>query len=115
LELARRADFQSVEAALLNNLAQIYRDLGRFDDAVAATEQAIELYREIGEHGFSVFTEANLSELHLGHGDLDQGERYARAAVDQAVASSFTLQEGVRPARARQDPACAGQPCSRPG
>jgi DNA-binding SARP family transcriptional activator/tetratricopeptide (TPR) repeat protein len=94
LELARRAEFQPVEAALLNNLAQVYRDLSRFDDALVATEQAVELYRDIGEHGFSVFAVANLGELHLERGDLDEGERYARAAVDQAVALSLTLQEG---------------------
>ncbi|TDQ04640.1 AfsR/SARP family transcriptional regulator [Labedaea rhizosphaerae] len=94
LELARRAEFKPVEAALLNNLAQVYRDLARLDDAVAATERAVELYREIGELGFSVFAVANLGELHLERGELDDSERYARAAVDQAVTSALTLQEG---------------------
>ena len=94
LELARRANFLAGEATLLNILAQVHRRMDRFDDAVAAEEQAFELYLKVGETGCSVFAVGNLGELHLERGLLDRAEQYARTAVEHAVASSLAPHEG---------------------
>lgn len=49
LEAARRADVQVGEAFILRNLGRLYRELGRYGDAISSFEQCLPLYRRMDD------------------------------------------------------------------
>ncbi|WP_033294451.1 AfsR/SARP family transcriptional regulator [Amycolatopsis jejuensis] len=99
----------------LNNCAETEKRAGRPVEAISHELASLEIDRALGDDSYAVVSMNNLAELHLGIGDLETAERYAREAVSLAVARQFELQEGVlrvtlaRILRARHEPGPAAQ------
>lgn len=57
-----------VDGALLNNLANVYVELGRHDEAVGLLDRAVERARASGDHGVAATALANLGRTHVRAG-----------------------------------------------
>ena len=74
VEVWRRAAPESTDLALaLNNVGIDYRHLGRYDDAAAALEESLALYRRLGDVAGSSPALLNLANVRINTGDLDAG------------------------------------------
>ncbi|GLZ41566.1 BTAD domain-containing putative transcriptional regulator [Actinokineospora sp. NBRC 105648] len=93
LELSGRAGYRLGEANLLNNIAQVHRNLGAPAEAVAPQAQAVAIYREVGDLGFVGLALANLAELEHELRLPEAAESHAREAVALAEANRLDLTE----------------------
>jgi DNA-binding SARP family transcriptional activator/tetratricopeptide (TPR) repeat protein len=83
----------AIEAHVVNNVAQVRRELGRLRDAIEPQRRAVDLYREVGELGFAAFAVGNLAELHADLNETEAAERHAVAAIELSVASGLVFPE----------------------
>ncbi len=93
LDLSQRAGYRLGEANLLNNIAQVHRNLGSPGEALQPQTRAVQIYREVGDLGFVGLALANLAELEHDLGSLADAERHAREAVALAEADALDLTE----------------------
>ncbi|WP_026423021.1 AfsR/SARP family transcriptional regulator [Actinokineospora inagensis] len=93
LDLSNRAGYRLGEANLLNNIAQVHRNLGAPAEAVGPQARAVALYRQVGDLGFVGIALANLAELEHELTIFEAAETHAREAVDLAEANGLDLTE----------------------
>ncbi|PPK70606.1 BTAD domain-containing putative transcriptional regulator [Actinokineospora auranticolor] len=93
LELSGRAGYRLGEANLLNNIAQVHRNLGSPSEAVGPQAQAVAIFREVGDHGFVGHALANLAELEHELDLAEAAELHAREAIATAEAHGLDLTE----------------------
>ena len=94
VQLAQQSGDLVGEGHGLNNVAQVEQARGRVEIALQHQAHAVEVYRRSGDQSALVDGIANLAELHLQAGSLDQAESLARQAVDLAAAAAMTYTEG---------------------
>lgn len=70
------------KAALLNNLALVYGDLGRFDAACLAAERSRAIYRVLSDAEGEAIVSWNLAAVQESQGWLEPAVEVARRAVD---------------------------------
>lgn len=70
------------KAALLNDLALVYGDLGRFDAACQAAEWSLAIYRVLEDADGEAIVSWNLAALQESQGWLEPAVELARRAVD---------------------------------
>jgi DNA-binding SARP family transcriptional activator len=80
LGLAEPRSAQAVAAT--NNLALVFREVGRTDDAIKLTEQALENCSRIGDRHREAALLNNLADLHHDQGHADLAMEYLRQAVE---------------------------------
>jgi diguanylate cyclase (GGDEF)-like protein len=79
---ARRAGAKSDESLYLANLADFYLKSGQYRTALALSEQALPLARELKDVGGETVALANIGLAHISLKDIATGKRY----VDEAIA-----------------------------
>ncbi|MGQ0837088.1 BTAD domain-containing putative transcriptional regulator [Actinokineospora sp.] len=90
---SRRAGYRLGEANLLNNIAQVHRNLGDTTAAIDPQAAAVEIFREVGDLGFVGLALANLAELEHELASLADAGAHAREAVALAEANGLDLTE----------------------
>ncbi|MBM7771520.1 DNA-binding SARP family transcriptional activator [Actinokineospora baliensis] len=93
LELSGRAGYRLGEANLLNNIAQVHRNLGAPAEAVGPQAQAVSIFREVGDLGFVGLALANLAELEHELNLPEAAETHSREAIAMAEANGLDLTE----------------------
>ncbi|WP_211222385.1 AfsR/SARP family transcriptional regulator [Actinokineospora enzanensis] len=93
LELSGRAGYRLGEANLLNNIAQVHRNLGAPAEAVGPQAQAVAIFREVGDLGFVGLALANLAELEHELGLPEAAGLHAREAIELAEGNGLDLTE----------------------
>ncbi|GLW77525.1 DNA-binding transcriptional activator of the SARP family [Actinokineospora globicatena] len=93
LELSGRAGYRLGEANLLNNIAQVHRNLGAPAEAVTPQAQAVAIFREVGDLGFVGLALANLAELEHELNLPEAAEVHAKEAISLAEDNGLDLTE----------------------
>jgi tetratricopeptide (TPR) repeat protein len=81
LSLARKLGEQRLEALAIGNLANLHRDQGRPEQALALYDESLAIFREVGARRFEANTSGNLANLVRDRGGMDE----ARALYEQAL------------------------------
>jgi len=96
-ESIKRAKTKSVETSVMlrNNLAGLYQNLGRYEEAKTAYEELLPLLKEtIGLKDWRTLTTmSNLGEVYQALGDMPQAEKY----FEQALNLMENLQDTDKP------------------
>ena len=82
LDAARRAGHPSAEARALNHVGWTSLVVGRYDEARAASEQALALHRERGDVPGIATSLVNLGWVALSRAAIDEAERCFREALE---------------------------------
>lgn len=93
-ETRRKGDFH-LHGQALNVCAEAERRAGNHTAAVEHQLAALEVDRRLGDDSSVAVSLNNLAALHLSLGDLEEGERRARAAIGLAERRGLLLQEAV--------------------
>ncbi len=84
-ELTRSLELQrssgDVSGAVLNNIADVYRELGEPVDAMRFYQEALEAYRAVGDRKEAAHVLESMSELELDLGDADKAARWLEQAL----------------------------------
>jgi diguanylate cyclase (GGDEF)-like protein len=81
IDYARRAGARRDEALALANLADVYLRSRQYATALAVSEQALPLSREMKDMSGEMVALANIGISKIGLGKLDEGKRSVRAAI----------------------------------
>src|SRR5690625_7256611 len=74
---------QVVQAKILRIIGKVYQNLGIYDQALPALEEAVNRYRNIGDTSSQyVFALLELANLEYRRGQLKQAENFAREALE---------------------------------
>lgn len=84
LALARRHRLLTEQATALGNIARANHDLGRYDEAEAAINEALVLCRGIGDPYLEYYALYTLAEAYEAQGKLAEAERCYRDDLDLA-------------------------------
>ena len=79
--LAMQREAGEVGGAVLNNLADVYRDLGEPEEAMRFYRDALAAFRQQGERTEVAHVLESMSELSLGLGDAPQATRWLEEAL----------------------------------
>jgi diguanylate cyclase (GGDEF)-like protein len=99
IDSARRAGAKVDESLYLANLADFYLKSGEFKTALALSEQALPITRELRDSGGETVALANIGFAHISMKQIELGKRYVKEsiAIDEARGSitsvASTLQE----------------------
>ncbi len=83
-EVFARAGEPELEGTALAQGAITYFNLGRYDEAQAALEETLPIFRRSGHRYRETINMGNLSSIALMRGQLASAERWARQALDMA-------------------------------
>src|SRR5690625_4892984 len=72
LDIAHRAGRRAQESDVSNNLALVYSNLGRHDEAITAAMRSVQLDRELGNVLKEAMSLDSLGTAYLGHGQVGQ-------------------------------------------
>lgn len=76
------------------NLANVYADLSRFDDAQQCYEKSLEIHRRTGQRRSESITIGGMASLQLQRGNLPETERLLRSALEIDEATQNRRPEG---------------------
>ncbi len=79
--LQMQRDSGEVSGAVLNNIADVYRELGEPVDAMRFYQEAIETYRAVGDRTEAAHVLESMSELELDLGNADKAARWLEQAL----------------------------------
>jgi tetratricopeptide (TPR) repeat protein len=81
LAAARRAGNRRGEAETLRNLGVVYRNLGRWDDAIQCFKQSAEIMREISDPQGEARSVGEIGNVYRDQGRWDDAESYFRRSL----------------------------------
>ncbi|MGI6376139.1 MAG: tetratricopeptide repeat protein [Anaerolineae bacterium] len=92
---AEESQDHRLQAYARANLAELFRDLGRYDDALAHAEQALALAGHASVHDLMVYLVGLQADIVRLQGDARRGRLLAREALDQARAENLRLEAAL--------------------
>jgi len=82
LDIRREVGDRAGEAATLNNISQIYRAWGRYDDALQHLQQSLDIRREVGDRAGEATTLNNISQIYDARGQYDDALQHLQQSLD---------------------------------
>ena len=102
LEIGEKLDIKSFEASVLNNIANIYSDLGQFDKAIDYYNRLLEISKELNITKQQVIAFINLGTVYTEKKDFPKAFEYyneglalARKNGNQSYAASILTNMGI--------------------
>ena len=95
IEKARSIGMMRVEADSTTNQADLYRDTGRYDEAVEAYGNALELSSKTQSSRLSIYIQAALGNTHVLKGDLASAHQVLTEASDQVDTEAMRYEAGL--------------------
>jgi len=89
-EFSQNIDFQE-EALIYKNIGDEDFSLGRYREAIASFDKALEIYREIGLRKDEADTLKQLAELYQSLGEIEVARRYCQQALVLAIELGIPL------------------------
>ena len=87
LEDVKLTDAPRLEADILAELADVYRNSGRFENNLTASRRAQELYRSLGATADEAYVTHRLAESFRRMGDVQNDESFVRRGLNYALES----------------------------
>lgn len=81
LETARETDYAAYVPAALTNIALVYSDTGRLEEAISMQREAVRLQRQIGNRRGAANALSNLGSALLAAGQIDEAESVLNEAM----------------------------------
>ena len=82
LEISKKIGYEQGVAAQLSNIGIIYKDLGKYEEALEKHNEALEVFERVGYIQGEISTFVNLSGVYEALGDKGLSAHYAKKAEE---------------------------------